>query len=236
MNKKLELIDFLKGFSIFTIVVGHFLHQLPLPTMASNIVQIGGTGCTRLFWCQDLAYIFLISENNWGSLSFIKKRFTKIYLPYIFIVIVTALLSFLIPVSNNSWYAFFGHVFLYKMFDDRIMSSYGYQFWFISTIIQLYLIFTILAWLKSKVSSPLFFVIGLAASISWMIVVLFFGKEDNAVWIRFFLQYVWEFMLGMILASAYMQRGNFWKIKQPTLVNSFNNRISSIWFISIKNG
>ena len=207
MNKKIELIDFLKGFSIFTIVVDHFLSQLPLPEIQKDMVEVGGTGVHTFILVSGFGLYLSHLRKPLSFINFIRKRFTKIYLPYILIVIITALISFFIPVSDNSWYAFFGHVFLYKMFDSSIMSSYGFQFWFISTIIQLYLLFNLLAWLRSKISSVAFFTLGLAVSIVYMLLVVWLGKEDNASWIRFCFQYIWEFMLGMMLAELYLQKG-----------------------------
>ena len=42
--KHYEIIDFLKGYSIFTIVVFHYLQFLGLPHPLSELINFGGTG------------------------------------------------------------------------------------------------------------------------------------------------------------------------------------------------
>ena len=69
-----------------------------------------------------------------------KHRFVKIFIPYIIIVII----SFLIPcmyTGSHRVFALFSHIFLFKMFAEQFVSSFGIQFWYISTLFQLYLIF-----------------------------------------------------------------------------------------------
>jgi peptidoglycan/LPS O-acetylase OafA/YrhL len=214
MNRKIQLIDFLKGFSIFTIVVYHLLYRLPLPEIERKVLLMGGTGVHTFIFISGFGLYLSHLRKRLGFYDFIKKRFTKIYLPYIIIVSISALIGLFIPIFDNSLYAFFGHVFLYKMFDHTIMMSYGFQLWFISAIIQLYLLFNLLAFLKARISTGAFLLLGLFISISWSLLVVFLGKEDLANWNRCGLQFLWEFMLGMILAELYVRRRTFWKIKQ----------------------
>ena len=140
-NQKITAIDFLKGYSILTIVIFHLGQALKLPTLMAQLINFGGTGVHTFIFVSGFGLYLSHLRKPLSYKVFLRKRFTKIYLPYIVVVAFSALVSLFIPVYNNSLYAFLGHVFLFKMFDEAIIGSYGYQFWFISTIIQLYLLF-----------------------------------------------------------------------------------------------
>jgi peptidoglycan/LPS O-acetylase OafA/YrhL len=107
---------------------------------------------------------------------------------------------------------------LYKMFDNRIIGSYGYQLWFISTIVQFYLIFPILVWVKQRVPDLLLFLLGLAVSIGWGLIMLGLGHVNRS-WGSAFLLYLWEFLLGMIFAERfYSTNFRFWEIRVSYLI------------------
>lgn len=126
------------------------------------------------------------------------KRISKVYIPYIIIVIISAIISLIIPIFKNSWYALGGHVFLYKMFDETIIGSYGYPLWFISMIIQFCFVFKLLVGLKTLVGDRWFLIITTIASFSWIAFIIIIDKETERVWNSFFLRYVWEFAIGMV--------------------------------------
>ena len=179
---------------------------------------MGGTGVHTFILISGFGLYLSQQRKKLNFSEFIKKRFTKIYLPYILIVTLSAVIGLFIPIFKNSLYAFLGHVFLYKMFDKNIIASYGYQLWFISTIIQFYLIFNLLSYLKSKTSSIVFLSIGLFVSLSWITIVLLLGKEDYGNWTRCCFQFLWEFMLGMVLAEIFVRRGELPKLKPVYLI------------------
>lgn len=201
MNR-FEIVDFLKGYSIFTILVFHYLQYLQLPDPYSKIILFGGTGVHLFVFLSGFGLYYSYIKKPIKYSQFLKRRITKIYLPYIFVVILSAIIAFFIPVYPNSLYALGGHVFLYKMFSESIIASYGYQLWFISMILQFYLAFYIIVWLKHRLNSNKRFLIsGLVISISWATLVYLINKEDARTWYSFFLQYYWEFALGIIIAE-----------------------------------
>lgn len=59
-NGKLEVIDYLRGFSIFTIVLMHLVQSYPLPDMMHNATSLGGQGYIYLFSVVDSGCIYLI--------------------------------------------------------------------------------------------------------------------------------------------------------------------------------
>jgi len=199
--RKLQVVEFLKGYAIFTIIVFHCLQALKLPEPFSQLIFFGGTG-VHLFILLSGFGLYLSYLNKPLPYSvFIKKRAGKIYFPYIGVVVLSAIISLFIPIYENSLYALGGHVFLYKMFDESIMGSYGYPLWFISTILQFYIAFYAIVFFLRKFSYKYFLLLCFALSMGWIFFVLAIGKEPERVWNSFFLRYLWEFALGMVIAS-----------------------------------
>ena len=206
--KRIDFIEFLKGYAIFSIVIFHFLQILKLPSPLNQYISFGGTG-VHLFVLLSGFGLYLSHLNKpLNYVSFIKKRISKIYIPYILVIVISVFVSFFLPVYPNSLYAFGGHVFLYKMFDESIVGSYGYPLWFISMSIQFYIVFIPLTFLLKKINSTYFILTGFLLSIFWITVVLFLGKETFRVWNSFFLQFIWEFIIGMVIASKF-KRDNY---------------------------
>ena len=144
-------------------------------------------------------------------IEFIKIRWTKIYIPYI----IDVFISFLCPwmyLGNDRLSAFLSHIFLYKMFIPKYEESFGIQFWFISTIIQFYLLFIPMCKLKEKIdNNKLFLSMGLLISVFWWIICYVLNVSDIRVWNSFCLQYIWEFSFGMVLADE-LKKGKIYKI------------------------
>lgn len=199
--RKLEIVEFLKGYAIFTIIIFHYLQALKLPEPFNQLIFFGGTG-VHLFVLLSGFGLYLSYLNKPIRYSmFIKKRAGKIYFPYIGVVILSAVVSLFIPIYENSLYALGGHVFLYKMFDESIMGSYGYPLWFISMILQFYIAFYAIVFLARKLNHRYFLLVCFALSMVWIFFVLAIGKEPERVWNSFFLRYLWEFALGMVIAA-----------------------------------
>lgn len=201
-TKRVSVIDYLRGFSIFTIVLVHLVYLMDcFPEIVVKMSAIGGTGVHVFFLCSGLGLYLSYLNNEVTFFEFLKKRFMKIYVPYIIVVIV----SFFIPWmywEDDRVFALLSHIFLYKMFIPKYESSFGVQFWFISTIIQFYLGFILMCKLKKRLNnSKIFIAIFMAISIVWWIVCYLFEVTDSRVWNSFFLQYIWEFSLGMVLAE-----------------------------------
>ena len=102
------------------------------------------------------------------------------------------------------------------MFDESIIGSYGYPLWFISMIIQFYLVFNLLVWFKEKIGNKWFIIICFLLSFLWTGLVIGLGKETFRVWNSFFLRYLWEFAIGMVIASEFKRNDYQLKIKIKT--------------------
>lgn len=219
INKKIDIIDYLKGFSIFTIVLYHLIcfYQFYIWNnvikMASNL---GGAGVHVFFVCSGFGLYLSYLNKPLTFRKFIIKRMSKIYIPYIFIVLVTALIPF-IYAGKDRFTALLSHIFLFKMFVPKYESSFGGQLWFISTIIQFYLIFYLLISIKNKLGSKGFLIMSFGVSLLYGILVAIIGKADIRTWNSFFLQYLWEFSFGMVCVELYL-KGRAYKVNMLKLL------------------
>ncbi len=206
--KKIELIDFLKGFSIFSIVLLHYLQALNLPYPLNKLICFGGAGVHLFVLLSGLGLYLSYLNKPEAYILFIKKRFSKVYVPYIIVVFITVVISLVLPIYPISTYSICGHIFLYKMFDENIIGSYGYPLWFISMIFQFYIFFYTIIFLKKHTKNLSFLIICLGISICWALLLIVLGKGFIRVWNGFFLQYLWEFALGMVIASLIHEKYN----------------------------
>lgn len=200
---KIQYIDYLKGFSILTIILMHLL-QGYIKTLPSTILtasSIGGTGVHVFFLCSGIGLYYSYLKHEISFKQFIRKRFLKIYVPYIIIIFISFLLPWMYE-GNDRVTALLSHVFLFKMFIPKYEMSFGTQLWFISTIIQLYLLFIPMCLFKNRLKNTrIFLEIFLAISMFWWIFTFIFDLSSIRIWNSFCLQYVWEFALGMCVAE-----------------------------------
>lgn len=172
MAKRLELVDFLKGFSIFTIVVMHLMSG-HIGGIISKALSFGGAGVHVFIMCSGFGLYLSYLNRPLSYGKFLRKRFLKVYVPYALIVIISALIPFY-NTSPEKWEQLLSHVFLYKMFVWDYMESYGAHLWFVSTIIQFYLCWPLIVWAFEKGLKKnrwLSLVGGLAVSLGWATIV-----------------------------------------------------------------
>jgi peptidoglycan/LPS O-acetylase OafA/YrhL len=234
-KNRLDFIDFAKGFSIMTILVYHFFSTVPFASIFQQAIMLGGTGVHLFIFLSGFG---LALSSKRPVLDFYKRRLLKTLVPYFIFVTIVFLLNFLIKLnSEHSMYAYLGHILLYKMFDNSIVGSYGAQMWFVSLIVQLYLLFPLLQKLLEKVGAKFFIGITLALSVGYWFAISFAGLGSFRVWNSSFLQFLWEFALGMVAATLYKSREfKFWEIKWPTLLVTAVLGIGLMGFLSLKGG
>lgn len=211
MNKKVDiiyegrnviLISYLKGFSIFTVALMHLVTTMSsMPSSIITLSAIGGTGVHTFFLCSGIGLYLSYLKHQTSYIEFIKKRFFRIYIPYIIVIIISSFIPWMYS-GDDKLIALLSHVFLFKMFFPQYEESFGTQFWFISTIFQLYFIFIPMCLLKNKLNKNVFIIIFTTMSISWWIICYFLGIGEIRIWGSFCLQYIWEFAVGFVLAEA----------------------------------
>lgn len=129
--KKIEAINFLRGFAIFTIVLMHCV-QGYLDGALHKAALLGGAGVHVFILCSGFGLYLSYLNKPLGYKDFLKRRFGKVYFPYVIVIALYALWGVAVAGGVN-WEVVASHVFLYKMFDSELDISLCYPFWFIST-------------------------------------------------------------------------------------------------------
>jgi len=205
---KYKEVSFLRGFAITTVVLMHVIqvywHEGQIPAWLRAASAMGGTGGHVFIFCSGLGLYLSYLHRPMGFGEFIRKRFLKIYIPYLIFLLIHFFLPHWNVDDRTQLEYLLSHVFLYKMFFEKYILSYGLQLWFISTIIQLYLLFLPLCKLREKTSIRTVLLAGCAVSVGWWIAMHATGLEVLRIWGSFCFQYLWEFVLGMAIADYLM--------------------------------
>lgn len=205
--RKIELIDYLRGFSIFTIVVMH-LCQPYTDGALNKAFSFGGAGVHVFILCSGFGLYLSYQKKPVGYRDFLKRRFGKVWIPYIVVVLLWGIWLLM---TNDVFplQSVVSHILLYKMFSTELDTSLCYPYWFISTIIQFYI-----AWpLVVKLYRMGGVFLALVVSLSWSTLVGVLGYEDMRPWGSFFLHYLWEFCLGMWIAEQ-IYKGKVFDVQQ----------------------
>lgn len=208
-NRRLIVVDFLRGFSIFTIVLMHLVQSYPLPGFLQKATSLGGAGVHVFILCSGFGLYLSSLYKPLAYGQFLKRRFSKVYIPYLIVVIISAL-YFGLVCGQDVLNSLLGSVFLFKMFVPSLECAFGGQMWFVSTIIQFYLFWPLIVKLFRVNRGGQ---IALLISLAWATLTTLTGLADERIWNSFFLQYLWEFVLGMWLAKVYYKDPE--KIKVP---------------------
>lgn len=137
MNNKIELVVFLRGFAIFTIALMHLI-QGGLTGVLNKAAAFGGAGVHVFILVSGLGLYISYKKKRISYIEFLKKRFSKVYLPYSIVVLVWA--GWVLFSSGAfPFQEVVSHLLLYKMFDADLDVSLCYPYWFVSTIIQFYI-------------------------------------------------------------------------------------------------
>lgn len=187
-RKRLDIVDFLRGFSIFTIVLMHLVQCYPLPGFLMKASSMGGAGVHVFILCSGFGLYLSSLYNPMKYGRFLKRRFTKVYIPYVLVVLISAL-YFGLVCGQDVLMPLLGSVFLFKMFVPSLECAFGGQMWFVSTIIQFYLFYPLIVKMLEKKKG-----ISLLISLCWATFTALTGLAEERIWNSFFLQYLWEFV------------------------------------------
>lgn len=197
--KKLDVVNFLRGYSIFTIVIMHLVGMLGISGIWEKAAAFGGAGVHVFILCSGFGLYLSYLSKPLGYIAFLKKRFTRIYMPMAVLCVATAVWM---ACMGREWFMpLLGNLLLFKMFVPELESSMGGQMWFVSTIIQFYLAWPLIVKLFNIRGGGV--KLALIVSLLWSTSVGLLGYAEERVWNSFFLQYLWEFCLGMKMAEIY---------------------------------
>lgn len=196
--RKLDVVNFLRGYSISTIVIMHLVGMLGISGIWEKAAAFGGAGVHVFILCSGFGLYLSYLRKPLGYIAFLKKRFTRIYMPMAVLCVATAVWM---ACMGREWFMpLWGNLLLFKMFVPELESSMGGQMWFVSTIIQFYLAWPFIVKLFNIRGGVK---LALIVSLLWSTTVGLLGYAEERVWNSFFLQYLWEFCLGMKMAEIY---------------------------------
>lgn len=201
MSNRLYLVDFLRGYSITTIVLMHLIQGYALPNWLMKATSFGGAGVHVFILCSGFGLYLSHLRKPLKYCDFLKRRFGRIYMPMAIVCIVTAL--WMMFLGKDVMMPLLGNLLLFKMFVPGLENSMGGQMWFVSTIIQFYIAWPLIVNLIKMKNGGY---IALIISLLWSTIVGLLGCGDERIWNSFFLQYLWEFCLGMKLAKVYVKQ------------------------------
>lgn len=131
------MVNFLRGYSISTIVIMHLVGMLGISGIWEKAAAFGGAGVHVFILCSGFGLYLSYLRKPLGYIAFLKKRFTRIYMPMAVLCVATAVWM---ACMGREWFMpLWGNLLLFKMFVPELESSMGGQMWFVSTIIQFYL-------------------------------------------------------------------------------------------------
>ncbi len=234
-QNRILFIDYAKGFAMLSIVLYHYLYVLKINPTLKKAVMFGGTGVHFFLFLSGFG---LMLSKTTAVQTFYKRRLLKIYTPYILCILILFVINAVILINPTvNVYALLGHIFLFKMFDNSITASFGVQFWFMSTLIQLYLAYPLLVWLLKKFQIKWFLITTIIISVAYWLFLYKMQLGNIRVYNSFFLQYLWEFGLGMVLAKLYTEKEyKFWEQSNSKLIITAITGIGLMGLLVLKGG
>ncbi|MCF0062687.1 acyltransferase [Dyadobacter chenwenxiniae] len=198
MQKHQAFLSYGRGFAITTIVCFHFLQPMALPSFMANAINLGGAGVHFFFFASGYG---LMNSKYTSGINFFKARFNRVIKPYYLIITGIFLLNIPLNLYDDGWESYLSHIFLFKMFTSQI-SSFGGHFWYISPLVQFYLAFPILRYLVNRVKPQTALIIATLISLVYSAWVVYIGQTETRQFNSFFLQFLWEFVLGMAICKT----------------------------------
>lgn len=198
MNKEMrfEFVDFARGYAILGIVLYHAAQRLDLTGWQRQAIELGGTGVHLFFLLSGLG---LAMSWKGQAAAFYRRRLTRVWFPYALALTLSWAAAAFLHFFPDGWEEWLAGVALYQMFSSAWMESFGGHFWFVSAIVQFYIVFPLLMRLLERMGAARFVALCAAVSVVWWLAVWAMGKESARAWNSFFLQFLWEFGIGMAL-------------------------------------
>lgn len=219
-TSRIEFLDYARGYSILSIVMYHLLQFHVQEGFGARAIAFGGSGVHAFLFLSGFG--LALSANRREFRGFYRRRLTKILLPYY--LFVTVLFVFndslgLYSDEQGTTYAYLGHILLYKMFDESIVASYGYHLWFMSTIVQLYLLFPALYMLKLCWGADRLMWLACAVSAVMTAFICTADLAQYRIWNSNGLVVLWEFVMGIWAADRYLKGWSpIWEVGRGVLI------------------
>lgn len=208
---RIDFIDFAKALAILGVALYHYMMPLNPQKWFQLAITFGGTGIHLFFFLSGFGLGLSKQTSAW---LFYKRRFLRVLAPYYLFVTAVFLFNHWVSLyPMHGWRDYLSHIFLFKMFYESHMGSFGFHLWFMSTLVQLYLFFPLLCRIlagKQSVRWVIFFTI---LSVGYNLIVILSQHASMRTWNSFFLAYLWEFALGIWMGQRRDER--LFRLKLP---------------------
>lgn len=208
-NKRIEIIDYFRGLSILGVVFYHLIsiYMTSLPMIIKYAANVGSSGVLIFFFCSGFSLHYVYRRKQPNFFDFIKNKIKKIYIPYIGIILVSAVIPVMdVSEGGNRIIAILSHVFQFRIFSKMYFSVFGGHWWYLGTLFQFYLLFFLMEKILRKIGGTKYGILCVAISCGYVISIAILGLESNVVLSRLCLKYFMEFGLGMVVAERYLDK------------------------------
>lgn len=235
IDGRLEYVEFSRGLAIIGIVLFHYLRRLDLTPLLSTSIEIGGSAVHLFFFLSGFSLALSYRSDH---RSFYIRRFLGVLLPYYLLVSMVFLTTLVLPIyPTDGWFAYLSHIFLFKMFDNELIGTYGGHLWFVSSIVEFYLVFPLLFVCLKKKGAWTFMTAGICVSAAYWVALYRYGLYSDYVYKDFFLQFLWEFAMGMVCADLLRRQGfKFWEVKPKIAFAVFVASAIALFLLHVKTG
>lgn len=221
MRPSTEWITQMKGLTMMTIIVFHwFWHHLT--GVWQKAANAGAQG-NHIFFILSAFGLYLSLSNKKSKFStraewkvWFLKRSKKILISYYISVIIIfsaiALYGYLTHqyaetlsrMGLNTGTAL-STLLLYRNFIGSHSTAINTPWWFSITILQLYLLFPVLAWILDKLGWKVLAVCAFVVNLMYIFGYAVLFKSSNNAFICFPLQWLFSFSLGLVLCDFYIK-------------------------------
>ena len=176
-------------------------------SLSKSLLSLGTLGVNLFIIASGFGLTISRNHDKTNFFTFIKKRLFRIF-PLYWGILLAILAIDLIMHHQVNYEDFIAHFFAIHNFFPQYVLSISAPFWFIGTILQLYVLFPFLYYLsKKKVILLVALALILKLFIDPQLVRLFGGG-------RFFTEYIIDFSIGIILGNLLLANQELFRSKK----------------------
>ncbi len=167
-------------------------------TMA--LISLGTMGVNLFIIASGLGLSISANKKKSSYTKFLKKRVSRVF-PYYWLILFAILFFELSSGNQVNFFDYFLHFFGLNNFFPEYVLSISAPFWFIGTILQLYLLFPFIFKLSKKIHPVLILVFALLLKVFLDPLIINFFDGG-----RFFTEYIIDFAIGIVIGNMIFKK------------------------------
>lgn len=161
------------------------------------LLSVGVVGVNLFVIASGFSLVLSVSRRELSFVDFIKKRIFRIF-PYYWLILSLLFIVDLILGKPINFIDYFVHFFGINNFFPQYVLSISAPFWFVGTIVQLYLLFPLLFRLSKRPLLLIVLAVFFKVFLDPFLLDLFNGG-------RFFTEFIIEFCVGILLGNYFLK-------------------------------